>query len=98
MAVKSPLTSWLGTRALNRTAMWLFIAYFLGPIFLAGADTGLLWLVTDTMTIIGVCAAIACLVALRKVVVELHNDFWHRYLPALEKGENPARVSFVSKP
>jgi alanine or glycine:cation symporter, AGCS family len=87
-----------GDTKLNRTATWVFIVYFLGPIFLAGADTGLLWLVTDTMTIIGVCAAIACLVALRKVVVELHNDFWYRYLPALEKGENPARVSFVSKP
>jgi AGCS family alanine or glycine:cation symporter len=87
-----------GDTKLNRTAMYLFMIYFLAPIFLAGADTGLLWLVTDTMTIIGVCAAIACLLALRKVVVELHNDFWYRYLPALEKGENPARVSFVSKP
>jgi AGCS family alanine or glycine:cation symporter len=87
-----------GDTSLNKTATWLFIAYFLGPIFLAGADTGLLWLVTDTMTIIGVCAAIACLIALRKVVVELHYDFYDRYLPALERGENPARVSFVSKP
>lgn len=87
-----------GDTALNKTATWIFIAYFLGPIFLAGADTGLLWLVTDTMTIIGVVAALACLIALRKVVVELHYDFWDRYLPALERGENPSRVSFASKP
>ena len=82
----------------NRTATWIFIAYFLAPIFLAGADTGLLWVVTDTVTIISVVAALLCLVFLRHEVVKMHNDFWNRYLPALEKGENPERVSYVSKP
>ncbi len=72
-----------GDTSSNRFAMTFWLAYYLGPIFFAGADTGLLWIVTDTMMIIGVCAGISALVALRHVVINLHNDYWYRYLPEL---------------
>ena len=87
-----------GDTKANRMAMNFWLAYYLGPIFLAGADTGLLWIVTDTMMIIGVCAGISALVALRHVVVDLHRDYWDRYLPELEMGRNPPAVYFVNKP
>ncbi len=82
----------------NKIATWVFIAYFLGPIFLSGADTGLLWLVTDTATIIGVTATLVILWVLRKEIFRLHYDFVDRYLPELEAGKNPAIVSYESKP
>jgi len=87
-----------GDTATNKTMTYAFIAYFLLPIFLSGADTGFLWLVTDTATIIGVVATIVIIWATRKEILRLHNDFYDRYLPALEAGENPARVSYVTKP
>ncbi len=82
----------------NKIATWVFIAYFLGPIFLSGADTGLLWLVTDTATIIGVTATLIILWVLRKEIFRLHYDFVDRYLPELEAGKNPPIVSFETKP
>lgn len=85
------------TRA-NSLAMRFWFFYYLLPIFLAGADTGLLWVVTDSMMIIGVSSGIAALIALRRVVLDLHNDYWYRYLPALDAGENPPPVTFVSRP
>ena len=87
-----------GDTRLNRIAMWAFIVYFIGPMVFAGADTGLLWLISDSVLIISVVASLICLFFLRKVVVDLHYDFWDRYLPALERGENPERVSFALKP
>jgi len=87
-----------GDTSLNKTMTKVFIVYFLAPMFLAGADTGLLWLVTDTATIIGVVATIVILWALRKEIIRLHNDFYYRYLPALERGEKPPVVSYVFKP
>jgi len=87
-----------GDTALNRTMTKVFIVYFLAPMFLAGADTGLLWLVTDTATIIGVVATIVIIWATRKEILRLHNDFYDRYLPALERGEKPPVVSYVTKP
>jgi AGCS family alanine or glycine:cation symporter len=82
----------------NKIATWVFIAYFLGPIFLSGADTGLLWLVTDTATIIGVTATLVILWVLRKEIFRLHYDFVDRYLPELEAGKNPPMVSYETKP
>jgi len=87
-----------GDTGANLLAMRFWFVYYLVPIFLAGADTGLLWIVTDTMMIIGVTSGIAALIALRKVVLGLHNDYWYRYLPALNAGENPPPVSFVTRP
>jgi len=87
-----------GDTALNKVMTKVFIVYFLAPMFLAGADTGLLWLVTDTATIIGVVATLVIIWVLRGEILRLHNDFYDRYLPALERGENPPHVSYVSKP
>jgi AGCS family alanine or glycine:cation symporter len=87
-----------GDTQLNKVMTKVFIVYFLAPMFLAGADTGLLWLVTDTATIIGVVATLVIIWVLRGEILRLHNDFYDRYLPALERGENPPVVSFVSKP
>ncbi|MGI5840197.1 MAG: alanine:cation symporter family protein, partial [bacterium] len=81
----------------NKVATKVWVAYFLAPIFLAGADTGMLWMLTDAVTIISVVASIIALVSLRGEVLRLHYDFWDRYLPALEAGQNPPRVSFVTK-
>jgi AGCS family alanine or glycine:cation symporter len=87
-----------GDTKANKIGTWFFIAYFLGPIFLSGADTGLLWLVTDTATIIGVVATIVILWVMRKEILRLHYDFYDRYLPELEAGNNPPPVSFEFKP
>lgn len=87
-----------GDTKANKLAMNFWLVYYLAPIFLAGADTGLLWIVTDTMMIIGVCAGISALVALRGVVIDLHRDYWYRYLPELEMGRNPPAVSFTNRP
>jgi alanine or glycine:cation symporter, AGCS family len=86
-----------GDTSTNKMMMKFFIAYFLLPIFLSGADTGLLWLVTDTATIIGVVATIVIIWAMRKEILRLHNDFYDRYLPALEAGQNPPPVHYVTK-
>jgi AGCS family alanine or glycine:cation symporter len=87
-----------GDTKANKIGTWFFIAYFLGPIFLSGADTGLLWLVTDTATIIGVVATLVILWVLRKEIFRLHYDFVDRYLPELEAGKNPPMVSYEMKP
>ncbi len=87
-----------GDTKANTIAMYFWLFYYLFPIFLAGADTGLLWIISDTIMIISVCSSIAALIALRSVVISLHKDFWERYLPALHSGKNPSTVHYANKP
>jgi AGCS family alanine or glycine:cation symporter len=61
-------------------------------------DTGNLWILNDTVQIIGVSSSLLTLFLLRRVAVDLNNDFYKRYLPELQAGKNPARVSFAAKP
>ncbi len=87
-----------GDSALNRTVMWIYIVYYIGPQFFAGMDTGVVWMIADTILIISVAASILALVFLRKSVLELHNDYWDRFIPALERGEEPDGLSFRYDP
>ncbi len=87
-----------GDTRLNRIAMWAFIVYFIAPMVFAGADTGLLWLISDTVLIIGVTSSILALLLLRKEVVRLHYDYWDRFIPGIERGEKPDRVSYGLSP
>ncbi|MGI5840117.1 MAG: alanine/glycine:cation symporter family protein [bacterium] len=61
-------------------------------------DTGNLWIFNDMVQIITVSSSLVVLYMLRKVVIDLNNDFYQRYLPALAAGQNPSPVNYASKP
>ena len=59
-----------------------------------GSEADLLWAFTDVLSAVYVLITIFIIVAKHKEIFRLFDDFWHRYLPAKERGENPPYVSF----
>ncbi|MGI5838924.1 MAG: alanine/glycine:cation symporter family protein [bacterium] len=87
-----------GDTSLNKIMTKVWMVYYIGPMVFAGMSTGLLWLISDTMQVIGVSSVILTLFMTRREVMRLHSDFWNRYLPELEAGRHPPVVSFSNKP
>ena len=54
-------------------------------------------LVIDILSAAYVALTIFFIIARHKVIFELFDDFWKRYLPAKERGENPPYVTYDCK-
>ena len=52
---------------------------------------------TDILSALYVCITVFIIVAKRKEIFRLFDDFWNRYLPAKEAGENPPYDTFDCK-
>ena len=57
-------------------------------------EADLLWAFTDVLSAVYVLITIFIIAAKHKEIFRLFDDFWNRYEPAKERGENPPYVTF----
>lgn len=82
----------------NRKMMPIYIVYFMLPcVIFYNIESEALWAFTDILSALYVCITVFIIVAKRKEIFRLFDDFWNRYLPAKEAGENPPYVTFDCK-
>ena len=82
----------------NRKMMPIYIVYFMLPcVIFYNIEAEALWAFTDILSALYVCITVFIIVAKRKEIFLLFGDFWNRYLPAKEAGENPPYVTFDCK-
>ena len=82
----------------NRKMMPIYIVYFMLPcVIFYNIEAEALWAFTDILSALYVCITVFSIVAKRKVIFRLFDDFWNRYLPAKEAGENPPYDTFDCK-
>ena len=90
------LTRNLTNRKTEKVIMAVWTLYYCLPQFLGTLDADFLWAVADASGVFNILCTIAILFALRKEAVNVCRDFFERYLPAYERGENPEPVSYVT--
>ena len=82
----------------NRKMMPIYIVYFMLPcVIFYNIEAEALWAFTDILSVLYVCITVFIIVAKRKEIFRLFDDFWNRYLPAKEAGENPPYDTFDCK-
>ena len=82
----------------NRKMMPIYIVYYMLPcVIFYNIESEALWAFTDILSALYVCITVFIIVAKRKEIFQLFDDFWNRYLPAKEAGENPPYVTFDCK-
>ena len=82
----------------NRKMMPIYIVYFMLPcVIFYNIEAEALWAFTDILSALYVCITVFIIVAKRKEIFRLFVDFWNRYLPAKEAGENPPYDTFDCK-
>ena len=82
----------------DRKMMPIYIVYFMLPcVIFYNIEAEALWAFTDILSALYVCITVFIIVAKRKEIFQLFDDFWNRYLPAKEAGENPPYVTFDCK-
>ncbi len=83
----------------NRRATKVYMIYYMIPcVVLYNAKADALWAMTDILSAIYVMITILFIVTQRKEIFRLFNDFWFRFLPAQERGENPPVVAYGMVP
>ncbi len=84
-----------GDTKANRRMMPLYMVYYMVPcVIFYNLEADVLWAFTDILSALYVLITIFIIFARRKVVFDLFDDFWKRYLPAQQRGERPEYVSF----
>lgn len=84
-----------GDSTANKYAIKAYMVYFMLPIvFLSNLDVAALWAATDLLSALYVFITLILIFGNRKEIMRLYNDFWDRFIPAIEKGEKPAPVQY----
>ena len=84
-----------GDTAANKKMMTLYMIYYLIPcVIFYNIEAEALWAFTDVLSAVYVLITVFIIAARHREVFRLFDDFWKRYLPAKERGENPPVVSF----
>lgn len=79
----------------NKTATRVYMVYYMLPcVLFYNIEAASLWAMTDILSAVYILITALFIVTQRKEIFRLFHDFWERYLPALERGEHPAPVSY----
>lgn len=79
----------------NKRFTPVYMIYFLLPaVAFYDVEADALWAATDILTAAYVLITIIFIVGRHKEIFRLFDDFWDRFIPALERGEHPQRVSY----
>lgn len=85
----------LGDTKINKIAMPIYMVYYLIPCLLFyNIKADILWAFTDILSAGYVLITLTFIFGKRKEIFRLFDDFWNRFLPAKERGENPPPVMF----
>ena len=79
----------------NRRMMPIYMVYYMLPcVIFYNIEADALWAFTDILSALYVLITVFIIVAKRKEIFRLFDDFWKRYLPEKEAGKNPPYVTF----
>ncbi len=85
----------MGDTALNKKMTPVYMIYFIIPaLVFYNLQADLLWAFTDLLSACYVIITLVFIYGKRKEIFRLYNDFWDRFIPALNRGEKPDKVSY----
>ena len=84
-----------GDTKANKFATPIYMVYYMIPCLLFyNMEADLLWAATDLISAMYVVITLIFIYSKKKEIVRLYNDCWNRFIPAIERGENPEPVSY----
>jgi AGCS family alanine or glycine:cation symporter len=84
-----------GDTPANRRMMPLYMLYYMVPcVIFYNIQADVLWAFTDILSAAYVMVTLVFIYGRHKEIFRLFDDFWKRYLPAKERGENPPMVTY----
>ncbi len=84
-----------GDTKANKIATPVYMVYYMLPcLFFYNIEADLLWAATDLISAMYVVITLVFIYAKRKEIFRLYNDFWDRFIPAINRGEHPEPVSY----
>ena len=84
-----------GDTLANRRATKVYMVYYMIPcVFFYNIQADALWAMTDLLSAAYVAITLLFIFTQQKEIFRLFHDFWDRYIPAKERGEDPAPVTF----
>ena len=79
----------------NKRLLPVYMIYYMVPcVLLYNIEADILWAGTDILSAAYIAITVVFILAKRKEIFRLFDDFWDRYEPACERGENPAYVTY----
>lgn len=79
----------------NKIAIPIYMVYYMIPcLIFYDIEADMLWAATDILSAIYVIITLTFIYSKRKEIFRLYNDFWDRFVPAIERGETPERVEY----
>lgn len=87
-----------GDTKANRRMMPIYMVYYMVPcVIFYNIQADVLWAFTDILSAVYVAITLFIIIAKHREIFRIFDDFWKRYLPAKDRGENPPYVSFDCK-
>lgn len=84
-----------GDTKANKIANYVYMVYYMVPCLLFfNVQADLLWAFTDILSALYILITLFFIYSKRKVIFGLFHDFWDRFIPAKERGEEPEPVAF----
>ena len=84
-----------GDTETNRRMMPIYMLYYMTPcVIFYNIQADILWAFTDILSAAYVIITLFFIYSKHKEIFRLFDDFWKRYLPAKERGEEPPYVTF----
>ena len=84
-----------GDTKINKIATPIYMVYYMLPcLFFYNIKADLLWAATDLISAMYVVITLLFIYSKRKEIFRLYNDFWNRFMPAINRGEHPEKVSY----
>ncbi|WP_371367484.1 Amino-acid carrier protein AlsT [Sporomusa rhizae] len=79
----------------TRIVTYTYMVYYILPIlFFSNMQADLLWAATDLLSAIYVLITLTLIYGKKREIFRLFNDFWDRFIPAINRGEIPEPVAF----
>ena len=84
-----------GDTKANKVATYAYMVYYMVPCLLFfNVQADLLWAFTDILSAMYILITLFFIYSKRKMIFALFNDFWDRFIPAINRGEHPEKVAF----
>ncbi len=84
-----------GDTELNKKMTPVYMIYFIIPaLAFYNLEADLLWAFTDLLSAGYVIVTLIFIYAKRKEIFRLYDDFWNRFIPAINRGEKPEKVAY----
>ena len=84
-----------GDTKANKIARPFYMVYYMLPcLIFYNIKADMLWAVTDLLSAAYVIITLIFIYTKRKEIFRLFNDFWDRFIPAINRGEHPEKVQY----